>query len=86
MWLHTQSFQVIVVQHAWSCPNLHQIVSQVDLKNELSYNVVFCMWLGIHRSNKFVQSFQVDGTRHAQSDGKQQSFYFSIMNSDSYLI
>ena len=36
------------------------------LKNELSYNV-FCLWLGIHRSYKFLYSFQVRVVRDAHS-------------------
>ena len=35
--------QVGVVRHAWICPKWWQIVSQLCLKNELSYEV-FCMW------------------------------------------
>ena len=34
--------------------------------------LVFCMWSGITRSNKFIQPFQVDMVRRAQSDSKQQ--------------
>ena len=30
------------------------------------------MWLGINRSNKFIQSFQVGVVRRVQSDSKQQ--------------
>ena len=30
------------------------------------------MWLGIHGSNRFMKSFQVDVVRHVQSDSKQQ--------------
>ena len=48
------------VKHAYACPNLCQIVSQLYFRGELSCKVVFCMWLGIQRTYKFVQSFQVD--------------------------
>ena len=42
----TQSFQVGVLMHVWICPKLCQTLSQLDLKNELSYEVgFFCMWL-----------------------------------------
>ena len=34
--------------------------------------LVFCMWLGINRSNKFIQSLQVDVVRRPQIDSKQQ--------------
>ena len=33
--------------------------------------LAFCMWLGIRRSYKFIQSFQVDMVRHCPSDSKQ---------------
>ena len=38
----TQSFQVGVVRHAWGCPKLCQIVSQLHLKNELRCEL--CFW------------------------------------------
>ena len=48
MWLYIhknnkfiQSFQVGVVRHACSCPKLCQIVSQLHLKNRLSFKVGF---------------------------------------------
>ena len=34
--------------------------------------LVFCIWKGINRSNKFIQSFNMDVVRRAQSDSKQQ--------------
>ena len=33
--------------------------------------LVFCVWLGINRSNKLTHSFQVGVVRHSQSDLKQ---------------
>ena len=35
------------------------------------------MQYGINRSNKFIQSFQVDVVKRAQSDSKQQVRYFA---------
>ena len=55
-----QIFQMGAVKHAYACPNLCQIVSQLYGRSELSCKVVFCIWLGIQRTYKFVQSFQVD--------------------------
>ena len=54
-----QSFQMGVVSNPWLCPNLYQIVSQVHLLDEWICKIVFCLWLWIHRSCKFVQSFQL---------------------------
>ena len=34
----------------------------------------FCVWLGIHGSYKFMQSFEVAVASHAQSDSKQVSY------------
>ena len=34
--------------------------------------LVFRMWKGINESNKFIQLFQIDVIRGAQSDSKQQ--------------
>ena len=34
--------------------------------------LVFCMWLKISRSNKFIQSFQVTEVRRVQRNSKQQ--------------
>ena len=65
----TQSFQVIVVRHVWACAKLCQIMSQLQIENELSYEVgFFCMSLGVHRSYRFFQSFQVGLVRPAHSD------------------
>ena len=48
---------------------VRQILSHLHLRNDLSYEVgFFCVWLGIHKSYKFFQSFQVDVIKHAQSD------------------
>ena len=33
--------------------------------------LVFCVWLGINRSNKLTHSFQVGVVRHSQSDLKE---------------
>ena len=38
------------------------------------------MWLGICRSYTFIQSFQVGGVRHAQSDSKQRVSYIRKVN------
>ena len=35
---------VDVVRNAWACPKLCHIVSQLHLKNEMSFKVIFCMW------------------------------------------
>ena len=40
------------------------------------------MWLGIHKSYKFAQSFQVGVIRDAQSDWEHQVSYISKMNLD----
>ena len=29
-------------------------------------NLIFCMWVDIHRSNKLIQKFQMGVARHAQ--------------------
>lgn len=63
-----QSFQEVVIRHAWTCPKLCQVVSQLYFKNELRFSFCFCMWLDIHRSYKFVQPFQLGVVRHLQSD------------------
>ena len=44
------------------------------------------MWLDIHRSLKFIQSFQMDVVRHAQSDSKQWVSSISKMSWDVKLI
>ena len=46
----------------------------------------FCECLGIHRSYKLVQSFEVGLARHAQSDWKRQLSYISKMNIGMNLI
>ena len=38
------------------------------------------MWLGIHGSYKYIQSFQVGVVRYAQSDSKQLVSYISKRN------
>ena len=56
-----------VPRHAQSYPK-----SWVSFISRMSWAIklVFGMWLGVHRSQKFVQSFQVGVVRHPQSDWK----------------
>ena len=42
--------------------------------------LAFCMWLGIHRSYKYIESFQVDIVGYTQNDSKQYVSYISEMN------
>ena len=51
----TKAFQLVVVRHVRACPKLCRILSQLHLKNKLSYKLIFWMCIGIHRSYKFVQ-------------------------------
>ena len=52
--------------------NTNFLMSQFYLKNKLNNKAVFCVWLEIHRSYQFTQSFRVGVVRHAQSDSKQE--------------
>ena len=44
------------------------------------------MWLGIHSSYIFIQSFQVGVVRHAQSNSKQEISYMSRLSLGMKLI
>ena len=53
---------------------------QVHLKNDLSYEVGFLHWLGIHKSSKFIQSSQMDVVRYTHNDSKQRVSFIPRMN------
>ena len=66
-----QQILVGVVRHSWAHPKWWQKWVCLTLKMSWVMKWVLCLWLGINRSNKLIQSFQVGVVRCSQSDSKQ---------------
>ena len=47
------------------------VMSLLYLKNELVMKSIFCVWLGINKSNKLILSLQVGVIKCSQSHSKQ---------------
>ena len=44
----------------WSGTPGHVILNMQYIKTELSYDLIFCTWVGIHKNSKLIQLFLAD--------------------------
>ena len=71
----TQQILVGCLKWVWSGMPQHvkvtTVMSLLYLKNELVMKSIFCVWLGINKSNKLILSLQVGVIKCSQSHSKQ---------------